>query len=106
VGVISAIWKIGMKVPDDISVIGFDNIPSSPYLYPPLTTVNINLFDMGYEAADVLFRYIDEEDVVHYKHIHKVEILHRESCTYPPSQRPRNTPAVKSHLPYTTGQFI
>jgi LacI family transcriptional regulator len=85
VGVISAIWKIGLNVPADISVIGFDNIPSSPYLYPPLTTVNINLLDMGYEAADVLFRYMDEQDVRHYKHIHEVEILHRESCTHPPS---------------------
>lgn len=85
VGVISAIWNCGLRVPDDISVIGFDNIPSSAYLYPPLTTVNIHLFNMGYESADVLFRYIDNEDVEHYTHVHRVEILHRESCTHPPT---------------------
>lgn len=85
VGVISAIWNIGLKVPDDISVIGFDNIPSSAYLYPPLTTVNIHLFDMGHEAADVLFRYIDNENIKNYTNTHKVEILYRKSCTHPPS---------------------
>jgi LacI family transcriptional regulator len=46
-GVMQAIRDMGRSVPDDISVVGFDNLASSADLYPPLTTVHIHKTWMG-----------------------------------------------------------
>jgi LacI family transcriptional regulator len=44
----------GLRVPDDISIVGFDNIPESALAEPPLTTVDQSIDQMGYEAARLL----------------------------------------------------
>nr|BBH87149.1 LacI family transcriptional regulator [Thermosporothrix sp. COM3] len=41
-GAINAAWKLGLRVPHDLSVVGFDNIALSPFMAPPLTTVNVD----------------------------------------------------------------
>jgi LacI family repressor for deo operon, udp, cdd, tsx, nupC, and nupG len=53
-GVISECMTLGFKVPDDISVIGFDDLPISAHLYPPLTTVRQNRLDIGKSAYFIL----------------------------------------------------
>jgi len=50
--------RMGVKVPDDVSVIGFDNAPISEYFYPYLTTVKQFRWDMGYTAAKLLIEKI------------------------------------------------
>lgn len=52
--------EFGLRVPDDLSVVGFDNIPESALATPPLTTIDQSIQDMGYEAALMLMRIIDE----------------------------------------------
>ncbi|MCL2017023.1 MAG: LacI family DNA-binding transcriptional regulator [Defluviitaleaceae bacterium] len=58
IGAMKAFQKKGIKIPEDVSVIGFDNIPAANYLEPPLTTVNVPKQHMGVLAvkrlADVL----------------------------------------------------
>jgi DNA-binding LacI/PurR family transcriptional regulator len=50
-GAILACTERGLRVPDDISVVGFDDYPTSAYYNPPLTTVRQPLEELGYRAA-------------------------------------------------------
>jgi DNA-binding LacI/PurR family transcriptional regulator len=66
-GAILACVESGRKVPEDISVIGFDDYPNSAFFNPPLTTIRQPLMQMGYDAsrhADMLVRGV-LEDVPH-----------------------------------------
>lgn len=62
IGVIRAIYDAGLSVPDDISVIGFDDIMSAAYHKPSLTTVRQPLRDMGREGAQILLDMIANPD--------------------------------------------
>jgi LacI family repressor for deo operon, udp, cdd, tsx, nupC, and nupG len=53
-GAITAARQMGLSVPEDVSVIGCDDLPTSPYLWPPLTTVAIPMMEAGREAVRVL----------------------------------------------------
>lgn len=61
-GAISAITEKGLQVPRDISVIGYDNIHSSRFFAPPLTTVNQSKIRLGRMALDLLFERIQNSD--------------------------------------------
>ena len=50
-----ALKQYDIKIPEDISIIGFDNIETTNYTDPPLTTVFAPTFDMGFMAARQLF---------------------------------------------------
>ncbi|OOH91781.1 transcriptional repressor PurR [Pasteurellaceae bacterium 15-036681] len=60
-GTISAITEKGLNVPQDISVIGYDNIHESRFYAPPLTTVHQSKTRLGQMALDVLFERINSE---------------------------------------------
>jgi DNA-binding LacI/PurR family transcriptional regulator len=47
IGVLRALRAAGIRVPDDVSVVGFDNIPSAEHLQPPLTTVDHTVQEIG-----------------------------------------------------------
>ena len=53
-GAVAAAHELGLRVPADVSVVGFDDIPSAQQVYPPLTTVRQPLADMGAAATRVL----------------------------------------------------
>ena len=59
---IEALHMHNVRVPDDIAVIGFDDIPAGQEATPPLTTVRIPLVKLGQRAADVLFDMIQTEE--------------------------------------------
>ncbi|MEX6225304.1 ribose operon transcriptional repressor RbsR [Providencia hangzhouensis] len=54
VGAYQAIFQKGIKVPDDISIIGYDDIDLSPYMIPPLTTIHQPKDKLGKQAVDQL----------------------------------------------------
>lgn len=53
-GVIQSAQEIGLRVPDELSVTGFDDLPDSADYWPPLTTVHQPIFDIGIQAAQLL----------------------------------------------------
>jgi DNA-binding LacI/PurR family transcriptional regulator len=59
IGAIRAIHEVGLQVPDDISVVGFDDIESAAYNHPALTTVRQPLQKMGEIAAQTLLDQIE-----------------------------------------------
>jgi LacI family transcriptional regulator len=50
--------QVGLRVPDDISIVGFDDVPAAAMLAPGLTTVRQPAHRMGYQAAELLFELI------------------------------------------------
>ena len=54
-GVYQAAWELGLRIPDDLSVVGYDDIRPSWYMAPPLTTVSRPMHRMGRKAAEMIF---------------------------------------------------
>lgn len=61
-----ALYRRGIRVPDDVSLVGFDDLPAAAYLTPPLTTVRQPIYEMGLFAARALLRQLGHsvEEVV------------------------------------------
>ena len=62
-GVLKAAKEVGLRVPEDLAVVGFDNIPESAFFSPPLTTVKQGLTEMGSTTVNMLNRLIEARDV-------------------------------------------
>lgn len=58
VGLVRAMFEAGRRVPEDVSVVGFDDIPLAEYLWPPLTTVVHDFERIGRALVDLLVRQI------------------------------------------------
>jgi len=61
IGALHAIDAAGLRVPEDISVVGFDDTPIASYTRPPLTTVRMSAAEIGETACKALFRMIDNK---------------------------------------------
>jgi DNA-binding LacI/PurR family transcriptional regulator len=59
VGVIRAVHAAGLRVPEDISVVGFDDVEVAAFVEPPLTTVRQAMPELGSLAVDIIFGQID-----------------------------------------------
>lgn len=59
IGAINAIREKGLRVPEDISVFGFDDIPLARYIYPSISTIRQPTFEKGMEAARLLVKMLE-----------------------------------------------
>jgi LacI family transcriptional regulator/LacI family repressor for deo operon, udp, cdd, tsx, nupC, and nupG len=64
VGLCRALRELGLRVPEDVSVVGFDDIPLAEFLHVPLTTMRVPKFRMGEVAADLLITHVEARSVV------------------------------------------
>ncbi|SDG60406.1 LacI family transcriptional regulator [Lentzea fradiae] len=62
IAVIQAAQELGLRVPEDLAVVGFDNIPESALCTPPLTTVQQPIREMGHRAVELLVRLINGDE--------------------------------------------
>ncbi len=81
IGTILALRDAGLRVPEDIAVVGFDDSPSSRHLTPPLTTVRAPIEQTGFEAVKQLISLI-EKGAAQPEILLPTEIIIRESCGY------------------------
>jgi len=61
-GVYSALEKCGIRIPEDISVVGCDNNEFSDMIIPPLTTVDLQPYKLGKEAAKLMFQILNDDE--------------------------------------------
>jgi LacI family transcriptional regulator len=89
IGAIRALTDVGLSVPGDVSVVGFDDIQSAAYTTPSLTTVRQPLMEMGERGAQVLLeRIADREKKVPAEIVMAPELVVRES-TGPAPVKPK-----------------
>lgn len=79
-GAIRALYEAKLKVPDDISIIGFNDNATSKYLVPPLSTVKVYTEFMGATAVNLLLERINENREISKKVVIPSELIIRESC--------------------------
>jgi len=82
IGAMQWLQHNGYRVPDDIGVTGFDNIPDSAFTFPPLTTVNVHKTLLGELSAERIVRRIENPDEVYLRITVPVELMVRQSCGY------------------------
>jgi LacI family transcriptional regulator len=79
VGAIKALNEAGLKVPDDLAIIGFDDIRLASYIQPPLTTMSHHKYEWGTLATQILFYALQEKSARDTIFL-PVELIKRESC--------------------------
>lgn len=84
-GVYEAVRQRGLRVPDDVSVVGFDDLPEARWCSPPLTTVRQPLSEMGALAARNVLRLASGDDLESLRVELATSLTVRESTTTPPS---------------------
>jgi LacI family transcriptional regulator len=85
-GIYRALYERGRRIPDTISVVGFDDMPYAPQLAPPLTTVRQPLREMGRVATKLLLRLIAGEPVEHVRVELATPLIQRGSSAPPPAE--------------------
>lgn len=79
-GAIQSCREVGIKVPEQIAFVGFDNHPVSEAFSPPLTTVSVPRRDLGYIGAQTLLRSIADDLTETQAQILPYELIVRASC--------------------------
>ncbi len=89
IGAMSALRESRVRVPEDMAVAGFDDIPLARYMDPPLSSVRVPISDLGARAVGVLLHGITHKN----EHIRRrervsTELVVRRSCGAPCAERP------------------
>ncbi len=71
---------LGISIPKDLSIIGFDNLEFSKYLSVPLTTIQQNFYKIGKVAAQMLLESIEDGEHKCFKSVIPTKLVERESC--------------------------
>ncbi len=84
IGALRVLREAGVRVPEEMSVTGFDDIPEAVTLDPPLTTIRQPLEEMGRRAARLLLDNIESGSPIGAREILPTEIVYRRSVAPPP----------------------
>jgi LacI family transcriptional regulator len=79
-GAMDAARECGLRIPDDISIIGFDDIPQASFVYPKLTTVRQPLEQMGRVAVKMLLEQIEDQSRPPQRVALATQLVIRDSC--------------------------
>ena len=96
-GAMHALARRGIKVPDEVAVTGFDDVPVARHLHPPLTTVRQPIKELGVTAFDVLYSRMGTAGGQH-EVVLPVQLIIRESCgcSHRPVVGPSRAPVASS----------
>ena len=79
-GVMAATHEAGLRIPQDIAVVGYDDIPTAPYMLPPLSTIHVSAVEQGLMAVELLSRLLRGEPDVPQQATLDTPFVLRESC--------------------------
>lgn len=80
-GAVQAIHRHGLRIPEDIAVVGFDDVPLANYCTPPLTTVRMPTAEMGRRAGELLLKRIAGQPTERHLML-ETELVVRASSTF------------------------
>jgi len=78
-GAMLAIKRSGLRIPQDIAIVGFDDIPLAEYFDPPLTTMHLPAYGLGWAAGDRLIRLVRNEGLDEMGVLMQSNLIVRES---------------------------
>ena len=81
-GAMEATKARGLKIPHDLALVGFDDVPLARYVDPPLTTVRLPAYELGAKAAQMLIKIIEHEKVEEPRIFLRTELVIRDSCGF------------------------
>jgi DNA-binding LacI/PurR family transcriptional regulator len=79
-GVMRELMRSGRSVPDDVSVIGFDDVELASVVHPTLTTIHQPTYEIGKSAVDILLRLTSRANSAPEQRLFGVSLIERESC--------------------------
>jgi LacI family transcriptional regulator len=80
IGAICALQQAGLRVPQDVAVVGFNDIPLAAFVNPPLTTVAAPSYEMGLEAMKMLQSLIAARQPLKKQLLLPTFLVIRQSC--------------------------
>ncbi len=80
IGAMSALYKAGRRIPDDVAMVGYDDIPSAAYSFPSLTTIRQPMQAVGEAAIKMLLDLLENPRQERKKILFKPALVRRESC--------------------------
>jgi LacI family transcriptional regulator len=83
IGVLHKAYRAGLSVPDDLSIIGFDNIHITQMTIPPLTTIQMSCFDLAREAVMALRAHVDQTPARKRDYPIETQLVVRETTGFP-----------------------
>src|SRR5260370_8091497 len=90
-GVIRAMHEAGRRIPETVSVVGFDDTPQSEFLTPALTTVRLDFIELGRACFALLRPFLDPRRAPHPRPWPRPELILRQSPRPPPPPPPPST---------------
>jgi len=72
--------EMGLRIPEDISIISFNNVLISELSSPPMSTVDINIFGLGHEATNLLIEKIQQPTLEPRNIIIPHKLIKRQTC--------------------------
>jgi DNA-binding LacI/PurR family transcriptional regulator len=83
-GAIQAAKSRGLTIPQDVAIVGFDDISISHCIEPPLTSVRLPAYQLGWHAGQMLLQLIGKEPPANLLQLLPTELVVRQSCGAPP----------------------
>jgi DNA-binding LacI/PurR family transcriptional regulator len=84
-GAHTALRERGLRVPDDISMVSFDDLPESAHFVPGLTTVRQDFYLLGRLAVEYVISMVEKQDTpVHQRVLQPSLIIRESTCPLPP----------------------
>ena len=83
IGAMGKARQLGLRVPEDLAVVGFDNIRLARHVVPALTTADMPKYQLGAMAAKKLLEALSNEHIVYEKVVLRTELTIRQSCGCP-----------------------
>jgi len=91
IGVMREAFELGIRVPQELSVIGFDDIRMAEFLTPPLTTVQMSQSELAKLAFEALLKEVKKETPTPEgtEYLLKTRLVLRSSTAFPPGSKPK-----------------